>query len=82
MPFEKKSKEEWDAIALEKEATAFKQYTEKLLPNWNGDGAAAIGALIAHEVRLLRQELRWVSASLKKLVEAPVAPVKKDDVPW
>ena len=78
MAFEKKSKEEWDAIALDKEVAALKQYVS----HHGARDVAAVGALIAHEVRLLRQELRWVSASLKKLVEAPVAPQKKDDVPW
>ena len=73
--YQKKSKEQWDSEALAREGEALISYTNQYgHVTGNAQGQAM---LLAHEIRQLRQELKWVANYLKRLANA--APVQVDD---
>jgi hypothetical protein len=65
--FKKKSKEEWEAEALVREAESLVGYSEQYKAVAGSTAGQVL--LLAHELRLLRSELKWVATHLKKLGE-------------
>lgn len=65
--YKKKSKEEWEAEALLREAESLVGYSEQ----YKAVAASTAGQvlLLAHELRLLRNEMKWIATSIKKLSE-------------
>lgn len=83
MTFQKKTKADWDAEALAKDleshSNTFAMYGKLVTQEGSGDFGAIM--LLASELRMLRQEMRWINQALKKLVNGqPVQTGRGDDI--
>lgn len=73
--YQKKSKEQWEQEALLREGEAFAAYSGQFqMVTGNNQGQAL---LIAHELRQLREQVKWLVNTVKKMT-----PASDDKVPF
>lgn len=73
--YQKKSKEQWEQEALLREGEAFAAYSGQFqMVTGNNQGQAL---LIAHELRQLREQIKWLTNAVKKMT-----PASDDKVPF
>lgn len=73
--YQKKSKEQWEQEALLREGEAFAAYSGQFqMVTGNNQGQAL---LIAHELRQLREQVKWLVNAVKKMT-----PASDDKVPF
>lgn len=73
--YQKKSKEQWEQEALLREGEAFAAYSGQFqMVTGNNQGQAL---LIAHELRQLREQVKWLANAVKKMT-----PASDDKVPF
>lgn len=73
--YQKKSKEQWEQEALLREGEAFAAYSGQFqMVTGNNQGQAL---LIAHELRQLREQMKWLTNAVKKMT-----PASDDKVPF
>lgn len=73
--YQKKSKEQWEQEALLREGEAFAAYSGQFqLVTGNAQGQAL---LVAHELRQLREQVKWLVNAVKKM-----SPATDEKVPF
>jgi len=75
MSYAKKSPEQWNREALEKEAAMLIEYQTSFAPVLANQSGMV--ALLCHEIRQLRQEVKWCSTYLKRMANAPTGSDEK-----